>query len=90
MKTYRIGIHFEEGVVLTVEAESEEAAQQIAMDAVHDFGGTEYPKEFKQDCVHRDFFVTNADISERPEDFCQACEDGTCPELTPNEDSIDA
>ena len=25
-----------------------------------------------------------------PEDFCQACEDGTCPELTPNEDSIDA
>ena len=38
MKTYRIGIHFEEGVVLTVEAESEEAAQQIAMDAVHDCG----------------------------------------------------
>ena len=59
MKTYRIGIHFEEGVVLTVEAESEEAAQQIAIDAVNDCGGTEYPKELKQDCVHRDFCVTH-------------------------------
>ena len=37
------------------------------------------------------YFSTDmSDILERPEDFCQACEDGTCPELTPNEDSIDA
>jgi len=62
MKTYRIGIHFEEGVVLGVAAESKEAAEQIAMDAVDDYGGTEYPMKFNQKCVHREYFVT--DITE--------------------------
>ena len=62
MKTYRIGIHFEEGVVLTVEAGSKKAAEQIAMDAVDDYGGTEYPKKFNQKCVHREYSV--ADITE--------------------------
>ena len=57
MKTYRIGIHFEEGVVLTVEAESKEAAEKIAMDAIEEYGGTEYPKKFNQDGVHREFSV---------------------------------
>ena len=61
MKTYRIGIHFEEGVVLTVEAESKETAEKIAMDAVDDYGGTEYPKKFNQDCVHRDYSVTHTE-----------------------------
>ena len=62
MKTYRIGIHFEEGGVLTVEAESKEAAEKIALDAVGDYGGTEYPKKFNQKCVHREYSVT--DITE--------------------------
>ncbi len=59
MKIYRIGIHFEEGQVLTVEAESKEAAEKIAMDAAELFGGTEYPKKFNQDGVHREFCVTH-------------------------------
>ena len=61
MKTYRIGIHFEEGVVLTVEAESKEAAEKIAMDAVDDYGGTEYPKKFNQNCVHREYSVAHTE-----------------------------
>ena len=60
MKTYRVGIHFEEGQVLTVEAESKEAAEKIAMDAVEEWGGTEYPKKFNQDGVHREFCVLSA------------------------------
>lgn len=63
MKTYQIGIHFEEGVVLTVEAESKEAAEQIAMDAVDDYGGAEYPKKFNQNCVHREYSVTDTEES---------------------------
>jgi hypothetical protein len=58
-KTYEVGIHFEEGHVLTVQAESEEVAKEIAMDAVHDCGGTEYPKKFNPCCGHRDFCVTH-------------------------------
>lgn len=61
MKTYRIGIHFEEGVVLTVEAESKEAAEKIAMDAVDDYGGTAYPKKFNQNCVHREYSVAHTE-----------------------------
>ena len=61
LKKYRVGIHFEEGQVLTVEAESKEAAEQIAMDAVDDYGGTEYPKKFNQDGVHREFCVTHTE-----------------------------
>ena len=61
MKTYRIGIHFEEGVVLTVEAGSKKAAEQIAMDVVDDYGGTEYPKKFNQNCVHREYSVAHTE-----------------------------
>ena len=61
METYRVGIHFEEGVVLTIKAESKEAAEKIAMDAAELFGGTEYPKKFNQDGVHREFCVTHTE-----------------------------
>ena len=63
MKTYQIGIPFEGGVVLTIEAESKEAAEQIAMDAVDDYGGAEYPKKFNQKCVHREYLVTHTEES---------------------------
>ena len=61
MKTYRVGIHFEEGVVLTIKAESKEAAEKIAMDAAELFGGTEYPKKFNQNCVHREYSVAHTE-----------------------------
>ena len=61
MTIYQVGIHFEEGQVLTVEAESEEAAQKIAMDAVEECGGTEYPKKFNQKCVHREYCVAHTE-----------------------------
>lgn len=57
LKKYRVGVYFEEGQVLTVEAESKEAAEKIAMDAIEEYGGTEYPKKFNQDGVHREFSV---------------------------------
>ena len=59
LKKYRVGIHFEEGQVLTVEAESKEAAEKIAMDTIEEYGGTEYPKKFNQDGVHREFCVAH-------------------------------
>ena len=65
MAIYQVGIHFEEGQVLTVEAESEEAAQKIAMDAIKEWGGTEYPKKFNQDGVHREFCVTHIEENDQ-------------------------
>lgn len=61
LKKYRVGVYFEEGQVLTVEAESKEAAEKIAMDAIEEYGGTEYPKKFNQDGVHREYSVAHTE-----------------------------
>jgi hypothetical protein len=31
------------------------------MDAVDDYGGTEYPKKFNQKCVHREYSVAHTE-----------------------------
>jgi hypothetical protein len=45
LKKYRVGVYFEEGQVLTVEAESKEAAEKIAMDAVDGLWRDRIPEE---------------------------------------------
>jgi hypothetical protein len=44
LKKYRVGVYFEEGQVLTVEAESKEAAEKIAMDALTTTAGQNTPR----------------------------------------------
>ena len=61
MKTYRVAICFEEGVVVTVKANNEEEAESKADKLADDYGGTDYPTEYNPDCVHREWFTQNAE-----------------------------
>ena len=62
IKTYKVAICFEEGVVIEVKANSEEEAEKQAYKLADDCGGTEYPKEYNQDHVHREWFTQNATV----------------------------
>lgn len=59
MKTYRVGVAFEEGVALRITAGSvKEAVEKIA-EVMELYGGVDYPKHYQQDTVHRDYTVTD-------------------------------
>ena len=61
MKKYRVSICLEEGVVVEVNAESEEDAEDKAHSLAAWWGGSSYPKEYKDNCVHRDYWVQDAE-----------------------------
>tara|TARA_R100001132_G_C3252243_1_gene79034 strand:+ start:805 stop:1014 length:210 start_codon:yes stop_codon:yes gene_type:complete len=61
MKTYRVAICLEEGQVVKVKADSPEQAEEKAYQIAEEFGGTDYPKKHQADCVHRDYFVQDAE-----------------------------
>ena len=60
MKKYRVAICLEEGVVVEVNAESAKDAESKAYALAEDWGGSSYPKEYKDNCVHRDYFTQDA------------------------------
>ena len=60
MKKYRVSICLEEGVVVEVNAESAEDAEQKAYALAEYWGGSSYPKEYKGNSVHRDYFTQDA------------------------------
>ena len=60
MKTYRVAICLEEGVVVEVKANSEEDAEIKADKLADDYGGTDYPTEYNPDRVHREWFTQDA------------------------------
>ena len=61
IKTYKVAICFEEGVVVEVKANSEEEAENKAYKLADDYGGTDYPIEYNPDRVHREWFTQNAE-----------------------------
>jgi hypothetical protein len=61
MKTYNVGISFEEGVVVTVKADNIKDAEQLAGDLALHYGGTDYPEEYEPSHVHRDWFTHNVE-----------------------------
>ena len=69
MKKYRVSICLEEGVVVEVNAESIEDASDKALSLAADWGGSSYPKEYKDKCVHRDYFTQDA------EEIVETCEE---------------
>ena len=57
---YKVDVHFEESVTIYVCAESKEEAVEKAIELADDFGGTEYPSKYSQNCRHRDSSVQSA------------------------------
>jgi hypothetical protein len=57
MKSYKVAICLEEGQTVNVLANNPEEAEKKAYLIAEMYGGTNYPKEHKPDCVHRDYFV---------------------------------
>ena len=61
MPKYKVAICLEEGVVVEVNAESAKDAEQKAYALAEYWGGSSYPKEYKDKCVHRDYFTQDAE-----------------------------
>jgi len=60
MKTFRVAICLEEGVVITIKANNEEEALKKAKEVGDEFGGSDYPEEYQGKHVHRDYFTQDA------------------------------
>ena len=62
MAKYKVAISFEEGVSVEVYAYDKQDAEKKAYALVEECGGTEYPKEYNQDILHRDYFTGDAEL----------------------------
>jgi|DEB0MinimDraft_10_1074344.scaffolds.fasta_scaffold42542_2 hypothetical protein len=60
MPRYRVAICFEEAVVIEVDADSEDHAEELAHEIAEQHAGSEYPPEYNADTVHRDYFSQDA------------------------------
>ena len=60
MAKYKVSICFEEGVIVYVDAESTEEAEQKATALAEEHAGSSYPEEYNHNCVHRDYFTQDA------------------------------
>ena len=58
-KKYRVGITFDEGQTIEVSASNTEEAEELALQLVEEYGGTDYPEKYKQDFLHRDWSIAN-------------------------------
>ncbi|OUU63124.1 MAG: hypothetical protein CBC24_09420 [Candidatus Pelagibacter sp. TMED64] len=61
MKTYRVSICLEEGVIIKVKAKNKKEAEEKASDIAEEYGGSSFPKEYDSDHVHRDYFTQDAE-----------------------------
>lgn len=61
-KKYRVAICYEDGVTVDVMADNKQDAENKALMLVGEFGGTEYPKEYNANVVHRDYFTQDAEL----------------------------
>ena len=64
MKKYRVGVHYQEGTVLRIYADSPEQAAMKAQEILDDSVQAVYPDECKPKIVHRETLVQDTDISE--------------------------
>ena len=61
MKKYQVMINYEESVAVQVNAKSSKDAETKALELAEYYGGSSYPKEYKGNSVHRDYFTQDAE-----------------------------
>jgi hypothetical protein len=54
---YRVGVHYQEGTILTIYANSPEEAEKKAEEILNDSVQAVYPKECEPKIIHREFIV---------------------------------
>ena len=64
MNIYRVGVHYQEGTVLRIYADSPEQAKAKAQEILDDSVQAIYPDECKPKIVHRETLVQDTDIEE--------------------------
>ena len=58
---YRVSVHYDEGTVLHIEADSPEQAQEKAEKILLDEASVSYASEYAPDVVHRDYMVVECE-----------------------------
>ena len=57
MTEYKVSVHYDEGTVLTIEADSPEQATARAEQILLDEASVAYSDKYEPDVVHRDYMV---------------------------------
>jgi len=61
MTEYQVSVHYNEGTVLYLEADSPEQAKEKAESILLDNASVDYPKEYVPNVVHRDYMVVDCE-----------------------------
>lgn len=61
MTEYRVSVHYDEGTVLYIEADSPEQAEAKAEKILLDEASVSYPSKYAPDVVHRDYMVVECE-----------------------------
>ena len=57
MTEYRVSVHYDEGTVLTIEADNPSEACEKANKILLDEASVAYPSKYEPNVVHRDYMV---------------------------------
>ena len=60
MAEYQVSVHYSEGTVLYLEADSPEQAEAKAQEILDEHAEAYYPKEYAPNPVHREYMVVDA------------------------------
>lgn len=61
MPKYRVAICLDEGVIVEVDAVNAEEAEAEAYALADEMGGSDYPKQYAPNHVHRDFWTQDVE-----------------------------
>ena len=61
MTEYRVSVHYSEGTVLYVEADTPEQAEAKAETILLDKASVSYPSEYEPNVVHREYMVVECE-----------------------------
>lgn len=61
MTEYKVSVHYDEGAVLHIEANSPEQAQEKAEKILLDEASVSYSSDYSPDVVHRDYMVVECE-----------------------------
>ena len=58
---YKVSVHYDEGTILYLEADSPEQAKEKAESILLDNASVDYPKEYEPNVVHREYMVVDCE-----------------------------
>tara|TARA_R100000231_G_C5301121_1_gene157580 strand:+ start:203 stop:406 length:204 start_codon:yes stop_codon:yes gene_type:complete len=58
---YKVSVHYDEGTILYIDADSPEQAQEKANKILLDEASVSYSSEYSPDVVHRDYMVVECE-----------------------------